>query len=34
MSLQDTYKHENEDFKHVLVVQREFIPPLTIHGRR
>ena len=34
MSSQDDYKHENEDFKHVLAVQREFITPLTNHERR
>ena len=34
MSLQDAHNYENEDFKHALVVQREFIPPLTIRERR
>lgn len=33
MSLQDAYKHKNEDFKHVLVVQHRFIMPLTNHER-
>lgn len=34
MSLQDAYKHEKEYFKHALVVQREFITPLTNPERR